>query len=188
VRRVTLVEAGRLVENGGVVATATDTPVGLLASALDADAVARVIDIKGKQRSAPIPVLVRVLQMALALAESLSEEGLELARSGWPGPLTLVVRARRGVFPEAVTAGGATVGLRQPGTSPALELLRLVNRPLTGTSANLTGASPARGIGDLAPSVARMVAGLLGEASDLGTGRASRVIDVSGAEMRIIRA
>jgi L-threonylcarbamoyladenylate synthase len=177
--------AADVVRRGGVVAAATDTLVGLLALALRADAVARVVSAKGPGRTAPIPVLCADAEQAFALARDVPPAARELAETGWPGPLTLVVAARPGLVPDAVTAGLGTVGVRVPGPSPALDLVRAVGAPLTGTSANLAGRSPPASTDDLDPAVAAAVDMILPGRCTLA--RPSTVIDVTGPEPRVVR-
>jgi L-threonylcarbamoyladenylate synthase len=184
VRPDLLERAVRAIRAGGVVACATDTQVGLLALATNPTAVARVLRIKGARRAAPISVLVADVDTARSLAAAWSPAADVLAAAGWPGPLTLVVTARAGVFPPPILARGTTVGLRVPGPSPALDLLRLLRAPVTGTSANATGDPPASDAADLAPAIV--------EAVDLvvpgrGRGPASRVVDVSDGRVVVVR-
>lgn len=186
-KTVELAEAVAIVEAGGVVAAATDTLVGLLALAEDAKAVARVVEIKGVERRAPIPVLVRDLEMVGDFTDDVGERALALAREGWSGPLTLVIRCRSGAFPPAVTAGGETVGFRAPGPSPARQLIDAVGRPLTGTSANVTGQAPTAATVGLAGAIADAVDGVLSSRGFTGSGQASRVVDVTGESVVVIR-
>jgi L-threonylcarbamoyladenylate synthase len=175
-----------VVRRGGVVAAATDTLVGLLALALREDSVARVVAAKGPGRTAPIPVLCADAETAFGFADGISPAALELAAAGWPGPLTIVVRARAGIFPSLVTAGLGTVGLRVPGPSHALDLVRAVGAPLTGTSANRSGRSAPASTHDLDPAVAAAIDMVLPGCCALG--RASTIIDVTGADPRVLRS
>jgi L-threonylcarbamoyladenylate synthase len=103
------------------VAFPTETVYGLGANALDAAAVARIFEAKGRPRSSPLIVHVDSIEMARARAEW-PDAAETLARRYWPGPLTLVVPKR--VVPDIVTAGLPTVGLRMPAHPLALELIR----------------------------------------------------------------
>lgn len=177
--------AADAINRGAVVATPTDTLVGLLACATDERAVANVLKIKGAARQTPLPVLVEDMAMALQLAASFPDRARLLADRGWPGPLTLVVRVQPGALPESITAGRSTVGLRVPGPSLALDLLREVHVPLTGTSANPTGGPPPISTDDLDERVVEAVAVVL---SGRGTvGIASTVVDATGDELKVLR-
>lgn len=177
-------EAIGVIRSGGVVAVATDTLVGLLALARSPDAVARVLAVKGPARGAPMPVLVPDLDAVLAVAADFPEAARERARSDWPGAVTIVLPARAGL-PPGLCAGRDTIGVRMPGPSPALDLLRAVGEPLTGTSANRTGEPAPASTDDLDPAVAAAVDLVWPSASPLG--EPSAVVDYTGAEPRLLR-
>ena len=61
----------------------------------------------------------------------------KLARSFWPGPLTLVLATRKKI-PDIVTAGGATVGVRWPSHPFIQAVIRECGFPLAAPSANLS--------------------------------------------------
>ena len=180
-----LTEALEVLQRSGVVSAPTDTLVGLLARAREATAVSRVLAIKGAERQAPLPVLVADLEMALSLSERFPESARELAARGWPGPMTLIVLVRPGVFPAGVTAGRSTVGLRVPGPSPALDIVRALGEPLTGTSANRSGHVPPQSSAALDPAVASAVDLVIAGTSPVGL--ASTVIDVTGEKPSVLR-
>lgn len=177
--------AAAAIKRGAVVAAPTDTLVGLLADATDAQAVSSVLAIKGAARQAPLPVLVEDMAMAFQLAANFPKSAQALAEQGWPGPLTLVVRVRTGALPEGITAGRPTVGLRVPGPSPALDLLHEVHLPLTGTSANPTGSTPPISSDDLDAGVVDTVEVVLAGRGTVGI--ASTVIDATGDELKVLR-
>src|SRR5471030_2112973 len=102
--------AADLLRAGEVVALPTETVYGLAANALDENAVAKIFSIKGRPANNPIIVHVSGNEMAKRCVADWPELADQLARSFWPGPLTLVLpRAKE--IPDNVTAGGATVGV-----------------------------------------------------------------------------
>src|SRR5580700_11450886 len=80
----------RLLRAGRLVAFPTETVYGLGANALDAAAVARIFEAKGRPRTSPLIVHVDSVEMARGLASEWPEAAEALARHYWPGPLTLV--------------------------------------------------------------------------------------------------
>src|SRR5215831_19423623 len=107
-------KAAQLLRAGGVVALPTETVYGLAANALDARAVRRIFEIKGRPAHNPVIVHVANLEMARRCVGEWPDLAGKLALAFWPGPLTLVLpRAKE--IPDVVTAGGATVGIRWPG-------------------------------------------------------------------------
>ena len=134
--------AASLIRAGRLVAFPTETVYGLGANALDAAAVERIFEAKGRPRSSPMIVHVDSIAMAQSLAARWPDAAGILARRYWPGPLTLVV-PKRTEIPDVVTAGLATVGLRMPAHPLAIELIRAAGVPIAAPSANrFTSLSP----------------------------------------------
>jgi L-threonylcarbamoyladenylate synthase len=173
-----------LLRRGGVVACATETLFGLLADALNEQAVARVSAIKRRRPDDPVAVLVPSLQAAEELVAEFSGPARQLAGRYWPGPLTLVMRARVDL-PAALTRHGK-IGIRVPGDSPALDLVRAFGGALTATSANRT-SEPA------AVTAEQVRASLGGEVDAVVPGAApggppSTVLDVTRQPPLVLRA
>jgi L-threonylcarbamoyladenylate synthase len=172
-----------ILRDGGVVACPTETFVGLLADARDERAVERVFSLKERDTTQPIGVLLPNIAALDGLVEDVPERARELASLHWPGPLTLVLRARPDV-PRPLTKDGK-IGVRVPGESAALALVQAFGAALTATSANLHG-QPAAHTSD----EARRVFGTSVDAYVPGTapgGLASTVLDASTATLRVIR-
>jgi L-threonylcarbamoyladenylate synthase len=137
-----ILKAAEILRAGGLVVFPTETVYGLGANALDAAAVKKIYELKGRPASSPLIVHVGSIKQARRLAAEWSEEAEQLAREYWPGPLTLVV-PKRSLIPDEVTAGLPTVGLRTPRHPVALELLRIAGVPIAAPSANrFTQLSP----------------------------------------------
>lgn len=135
-------EAAALIRAGEVVAFATETVYGLGANALDAKAVRRIYELKGRPATSPLIVHVSSIEMAQSLTTDWSDTAARLAARYWPGPLTLVLPKREHV-PDVVTAGLATVGVRMPAHPQALELIQFAGVPVAAPSANrFTQLSP----------------------------------------------
>src|SRR5205823_9878915 len=105
--------AAELLRAGELVALPTETVYGLAANALDAAAVERIFEIKGRPAHNPIIVHVADVVMAKRCVAEWPAIAERLASAFWPGPLTLVLR-RSEEIPDVVTTGGATVGVRWP--------------------------------------------------------------------------
>ena len=100
-----------------------------------------------------------------------------LARTFWPGPLTLIVKASDEV-PEAFRSSTDTIGLRMPNNACALELIDAVGCPLATTSANVSGKRPAGSFGDLDAGLCSQVSAVLSDGEDgAKSGIASTVVD-----------
>ena len=151
-------EGARLIRAGRLVAFPTETVYGLGANALDAAAVRRIFEAKGRPSTSPLIVHVASLDMARQLAAEWPEQAELLARRFWPGPLTLVL-PKQAVVPDIVTAGLNTVGIRMPSHPVALDLIREAGVPIAAPSANR--------FTELSPTEAEHVARSLGGAVDL---------------------
>ncbi|MEY4510638.1 MAG: hypothetical protein RLZZ450_2760 [Pseudomonadota bacterium] len=177
---------GRLLDNvallrsGVVIACATETLFGLLADAYSESAVSAVVAIK-QRGPEPIALLAPDLASVEQLGE-LNDQARALASKHWPGPLTLVLRVRAQLPAPLVRDG--TIGVRIPGPSPALDLVRAFGGPLTATSCNPTGQPAAR-----TAQEARAYFGdrLLVLPQPAPGGPPSTIVDATGPVLRVLR-
>jgi len=96
-----------------------------------------VFDLKGRDRTTPLPVIVDGVDRAGQWVY-FPGPAPELAGAYWPGPLTLVLPSKGGLA-KAVYGGGGELGIRVPAAELAREMARRLGRPVTATSANLSG-------------------------------------------------
>ena len=132
-----------LIREGGLVAFPTETVYGLGANALDAAAVAKIFEMKGRPRTSPLIVHVSSIEMAREIVSEWPPEAEELAQRYWPGPLTLVlpeiardsrISSPRGCPPWAFAC---------PRIPSRLQLIEAAGVPIAAPSANrFTGLSP----------------------------------------------
>jgi len=127
--------AAELLRSGEVVALPTETVYGLAANALDPRAVRRIFEIKGRPSHNPIIVHIASVSMARQCVADWPDLANKLARSFWPGPLTLVL-PRAAQIPIELTAGGQTVGVRWPSHPFIQAVIRECDFPLAAPSAN----------------------------------------------------
>ena len=179
---------------GELIVIPTDTVYGLACDAFSPDAVQRLLDAKGRDRSSPPPVLVPGVPTLDALAEDVPDAARTLVKAFWPGALTIILPARESLTWDLGDTHG-TVALRMPNHPIALELLSETG-PLAVSSANLSGQPAARtareafdALGD-AVSV-YLEAGEVGEAESNGHSNGSTIIDFTrssgDAEFTIVR-
>ena len=129
--------AADLLRAGEIVALPTETVYGLAANALDAQAVAKIFEIKGRPANNPIIVHVAGNEMAKRCVKDFPAIAEKLSKSFWPGPLTLVL-LRAKIISGIVTAGGETVGIRWPSHPFIQAVIRECGFPLAAPSANLS--------------------------------------------------
>lgn len=131
--------ATQRLRSGGLVAFPTETVYGLGADAFNPAAIERVYELKGRPAHNPLIVHVADVAMAQRVVAAWTPDAQKLADAFWPGPLTIVL-PRAKSLPDIVTAGGPTVGVRQPAHPLTLELLTSFDGPLVGPSANPSGS------------------------------------------------
>ena len=129
--------AAELLRAGEVVALPTETVYGLAANALDAKAVARIYEAKGRPAHNPIIVHVADVELAKRCVANWPAIADDLAQAFWPGPLTMVL-PKAPEIPDLVTAGGATVAVRWPSHPFIQTVIRECGFPLAAPSANLS--------------------------------------------------
>ena len=106
-------QAAELIRTGGLVAVPTETVYGLAGNGLDPEAVHRIYEVKGRPEVKPLSLMVHDAAAMEHYCEDVPEAAYVLAEKVWPGPLTIVLKAKPCV-PSIVRAGGETVGLRCP--------------------------------------------------------------------------
>ena len=180
-----------VVGRGGVAAVPTDTLYGLAADAVNPAALERVYEVKGRPAELPLPVLVSGWAQAAAVADTDTDGAggrlaQRLAAQFWPGPLTLVLPARAGL-PARLTGGRDTIAVRMPDHSVPLALARGLGRPITGTSANRSGAPDITDPQELRRCLGGLVDGMItGGVRPAGT--ASTIVAVShSGELTLLR-
>lgn len=177
--------AAAMIKQGGLVAFPTETVYGLGADALNAEAVARVYEAKGRPSDNPMIVHIGRASDMGCLTPKLSPDIVALIENFWPGPLTLVVKRKPNV-PDRTTGGLDTVGVRMPDSDIALELINRAGCPIAAPSANLSGKpSPTRAehvIEDLDGKIDAIIQG-----PDCRVGIESTVLDVTGDTPMILR-
>ena len=130
-----------MLSRGELISFPTETVYGLGANGLNPDAVKLIYDWKERPLSNPVILHGTSLNDLIRLVDVTSEEmcAMELlAKTFWPGPLTMVVKASA-IVPKTVTAGGDYVAIRVPNDEVTLNLIRMCGFPLAGPSANKSG-------------------------------------------------
>jgi len=170
---------------GGVIVYPTETYYGLGALALDERAVARVFEQKRRSVEKQLTVLIPDIETLGQFVVELPPLGKMLAEKFWPGPLTIILRASPDLL-KPLKAVTEKVGFRVSSHPVALELTRLVNGPITATSANISGSPPVVDPRDLPGEFLKGVDLVLDSGKTPG-GAASTIVDVTGAVPVILR-
>lgn len=165
--------AAAALRSGKVALVPTETVVGLVATEAG---LPRVREIKGREADKPIALLCSSAEEAFGLAENVPPLAESLADLYWPGPLTLVLDL----------SVGETIGVRVPAGRAVRDLLVAHGGPLYATSANLSGERPPASLDEVDPRVLDAADVIVEGAS--GSGEASAVVDLSGGNVRLLRA
>ena len=179
---ISIAKAAQAVRRGGLIVFPTDTVYGLGCDPLNHAAVRRLFEAKQREKK-PIPVLCSSIEKAEALVR-LGGRAMDLARTHWPGALTIVAPLQRAVPPQ-LTQGKPDLGVRMPNHPGCLELIAACGGWITGTSANLSGRPSSRSAGEALDQLGGAVDIVL----DGGRlqGNESPVVQVVGNEVTILR-
>ncbi len=170
--------------SGKLVAFPTDTFFAL-GAVLDDDPIASLFATKGRMAGNPVPVLLSSADQVSQVAAEFPEPASVLAKRFWPGPLTLVLPTR-GEVPDSVTAGTGNIGVRVPDHELAIDLISRTGRPVTGTSANLSGQDPCKTAHEVQSQLAGSIDAILDGACGDHTAP-STVVSFVGGELQIFR-
>ena len=179
-------EAVRALKKGKVLVCPTDTVYGLVADATNEEAVQRVFKIKGREKGKPLPVFVKDRKMAKQFAH-INISQTKFLKNNWPGKVTAVLESTH-VLPKELELHGK-IALRIPDYELLNLLLKKVTRPLTGTSANVSGAPSCSSAQEVIAQFKRekYKPDLLIDAGRLPKSKPSKVIDITGNRRKIIR-
>ena len=173
----------QIVGDGGIVAVPTETYYGLGVDPFNQQAVDRLLQLKGRGDGKPILVLIGKRAQLLMLVQNIPPVATVLMDAFWPGPLTILFAAHSSL-PHNLTAGTGTVGVRLSSCRALVELLSVAG-PLTGTSANRAGGSPAQVAGQVQASLGDDI-DLIVDAGPTPGGLPSTVVDARDA-VRVVR-
>lgn len=185
-QRDAIEEAVKWILDGGIVALGTDTLYGLAVDPFNRTAVARLFEVKEREPDRAMPLIAADASQISSHLGKLSPAAERLAERYWPGPLTLAVPAPA-ALPRDVTGGRKTVGVRVPAADIARAVCAGCGKPVTATSANLSGEPPTAD----PDQVERTLAGRIDFLLDTGPapgGPPSTIVDVTTAAPTLIRA
>jgi L-threonylcarbamoyladenylate synthase len=132
---------------GGIIAFPTDSVYGIGGDPINHSVIDKIYNIKFRDRSKGLLLLVSDLEEAAKVAE-FNELATRLANKFWPGQLTLILKRKEpNPIPQEVTAFKDTIGLRIPSNEIVLNILKILKSRgffggILGTSANYSGESP----------------------------------------------
>lgn len=177
----------RFLEKEKIIVLPTDTAYGLCGRADREKVIKKIFDIKRRSKKKPIAVFVRDITMAERFTK-LDSRAKKLFRKLFPGPYTLIV-PRKKVLPSILSLGRETLGIRIPKSKIIKEITKRVTFPITATSANISGKeaifSAKKVIDDFKRQKSRP--DLIVDAGELPQKKLSRVLDLSGRKIKVLR-
>ena len=182
-----LLEAAKVIYQGGSVVIPTDTVYVLAMDATRDITVDRLFKLKKRPKEKAVSVIVCDLEMAkkIAIINQRLEQAADLL---WPGPLTVVLKSKFRL-PSNLADGRSTIGVRIPDYKLTRYLVELLGRPITATSANITGLQPARKTKEVIEQFENeyLKPDLVLDAGELKCTQPSTVLDLTGLEPKIVR-
>ena len=177
--------AADIIKSGGLVAVPTETVYGLAGNGLDVAAVERIYEVKGRPAVKPLALMVPGKGAMELYCENIPEAAFALADRFWPGPLTIVLKAKD-IVPDIVRAGGEPVGLRCPDHPMTLELLEKSGLPFAAPSANPSEQPSPKNADKVMEYFDGLIEAVI-DGGECGIGRESTLIDMSSSPYRILR-
>jgi len=178
-------KAAEVLKAGGLVAVPTETVYGLAANGFLDTAVSKIYEVKGRPEYKPLSLMVKGAETIGTLCEEIPKAAYILADVFWPGPLTIVLKAKK-TIPDIVRAGGETVGLRCPDHTQLQELLGAVDFPLAAPSANPSGEKSPVTAAEVLRYFDGRIEGII-DGGECTLGKESTIIDLSKTPYTILR-
>jgi len=177
----------RVLNEGGLVIFPSDTVYGLLVDAQNEKAVKKLIAFKNRPPGKPISVFVDWSFIDDLVEISLSQE--KILKKILPGPFTIVLKSKGKVSP-LLESEKKTLGIRIPDYQPINQLIKKINKPVTATSANLSGKAPHYSVESLLnqlPENKKNLIDLIIDAGKLPRNKPSTVVDLFEEKIKIVR-
>jgi L-threonylcarbamoyladenylate synthase len=180
-----LTQAAEIIAGGGIVAYPTETFYGLGADATNEKAIENIFAVKGRNFKNPISLIIGQADDINPLVKDVPQTAKKLMAALWPGALTIVFSAADIVSP-LLTAGSGKIGLRVSSHPIAMGIVQKLKRPLTATSANLSGAPECTRASEVAEQIGDKIDAIIDLGDTPGTA-GSTIVDVTCRPPVILR-
>jgi len=181
-------EVVKVLKANGLVVYPTETVYGLGVDATSEMALEKLWKFKGERGNKPVLVAVS----GVAMAEEyviLSDLGKKVVQKYWPGAVAIVATSKNKVSKKAQGETN-TLGLRNPDSKDILEIIDIFGKPITSTSANVSGAVTAKSLKEFletVPKEKQKLIDLFIDAGELLLRQPSTIVDTTGKEIKILR-
>ena len=174
---IILTRAVEILANGGIIAYPTETFYGLGADARNEKAIENIIAVKGRNFKTPVSLIIGQADDIHPLVRDVTQTAKKLMAAFWPGALTIVFSAADIVSP-LLTAGSGKIGLRVSSHPGAQGIVQKLKRPLTATSANLSGAPECTRASEVVDQLSNKIDAII-DLGDTPGAKGSTIIDVT---------
>ena len=178
--------AADILRQGGLVGIPTETVYGLGANALDAEAVNKIFEAKGRPQDNPLIIHVPDASWLERYCREVPETAYRLAERFWPGPLTMIL-PKREIVPYRTTGGLETVGVRCPNHPVTLAVIAAADVPIAAPSGNTSGRPSPTSAADMLEDMDGKIDGIF-DGGPCGVGVESTIIDLTCQPPRLLRA
>ena len=178
--------ATKFIREGKVLVCPTDTVYGLICNATNKKAVEKLFKIKNRKPTNPIPIFVKDIKAAKKFAY-IDKKQERFLKKVWPGKITAVLNRKKGYKLYGLDKN--TIGLRIPKYKLIIDLLKKINKPLTGTSANIIRKPASTEIKKVIKQFQnqKYQPDLIIDAGNLPKSKPSKVIDLTVHPPKILR-
>ncbi|MBF0342730.1 MAG: threonylcarbamoyl-AMP synthase [Nitrospirae bacterium] len=172
-------------QEGKVVAYPTETFYGLGVKYDNNVALRCLYTLKNRPAEKPFPLIIGHMQQLDTLATDITELHRDLMIKHWPGPLTILFEAARGLSPY-IAGTNNKVAIRIPAESFALELARTATFAITATSANPSDMPPSSRASEVLSYFGSGIDVIIDGGNTSGE-LPSTLVDVTGGAIRVLR-
>lgn len=162
----------------------TETFYALACNPFSEKALEKLFTLKGRSPNKPILLLLGRLEDLSLVVARIPSLAIKLIKAFWPGPLTLVLPAKK-ELPKLLTADLGTVGVRLSSCEITRKVAQAFGKPVTGTSANISEKAPCRSAEEIAkvfPTIDFIL-----EGGPVKSEKPSTVIEILEKEIKLIR-
>ncbi len=170
---------------GKIIVYPTETFYGLGTNPFNREAVKKIYYLKKREFGKPLPIIIHEKSQVEELAQDIHEVFYKIAERFWPGPLTIVLKAKS-IFPDEMLGEEKTIGMRLPNFEWLRGLVKKVGFPIIATSANISGEGEISSPIELTKIFYGEV-DLIVDGGKTSGKKPSTVLDLTGNKAKIIR-
>ena len=169
---------------GKLVIIPTDTVYGIVGDALSEEVVHKVYEVKKRDYSKPLILMVSSVDMLKRYVGTINELEMKLIDKYWPGKLTILFQKNEKIS-DLITSGSCSVGIRYPDNDEIIDIINKLDRPLISTSCNISSKNVITSIDMLEEDIEKYISyiydgGVLSDTS-------STIVKVNDNRVEIIR-